>query len=153
MIVYRLTKGRYKNELSGKGAEKFGGRWNHIGVKLIYTVESRALCLAEIAVHIPLGVIPSNYFLQTIQFPSGEALRIDKSRLPKAWKRFPHIPQTKTIGDEFVAKNHFLVLTVPSAIVPDEMNFLINPEHPAFGKVEIVKIEVFKFDKRLFIKA
>ncbi|NQU32919.1 MAG: RES family NAD+ phosphorylase [Bacteroidetes bacterium] len=67
MIVYRLTKAKYSNDLSGKGAAKTGGRWNSKGIPVVYTCESRALCTSEIAVHTPLGILPLDYMLITIE--------------------------------------------------------------------------------------
>jgi len=150
MIVYRLTKAKYKNQLSGIGAELNGGRWNNKGIRIIYTSESRALCTSEIAVHTPLGIIPSNYFLQTINIPKCRIIKIEVNQLEKKWNRFPHVKSTKTIGDQFVIRNKFLLLKVPSAVIQDEYNYLINPFHDKFKRVKIEKIEEFKFDSRLF---
>nr|WP_255897437.1 RES family NAD+ phosphorylase [Rufibacter sediminis] len=69
MIAYRLSKGLYKNDLSGRGAEIAGGRWNSKGTALLYTCESRALCTTEIAVHTPLGIVPVDYWLITLEIP------------------------------------------------------------------------------------
>jgi len=150
MIVYRLTKGKYKNELSGIGAELYGGRWNTKGKRLIYTGESRALCTTEIAVHTPLGIVPKNYFLQTIKLPKVEILKLDRKKLKSNWKDFPHPHSTKILGNRFIDNGKHLIMEVPSAVIQDEFNYLINPLHPKFNKVKITKIEAFKFDKRIF---
>jgi len=150
MIVYRLTKGKYKNEISGMGAEINGGRWNYKGRSLVYTSESRALCTTEIAVHIPLGIIPFDYYLQTIEIPNSSITTINLKSLKRNWKNFPHNKSTKIIGDNFIEENKFLTLKTPSAVIQDEYNFLINPNHKNFKKVKLIKSEEFKFDKRLF---
>lgn len=151
MIVYRLSKKKYRNDNSGKGAEISGGRWNSIGIPVIYTAESRALCTTEIAVHTPLGIVPKDYFLISIEIPEGIKIKqSDVNSLLKNWQTFPHIPGPKRIGDEFVNKNDFLVLKVPSAIIQDEFNYLINPGHKDFTRLKIKSVESFKFDKRLF---
>ena len=67
MIVFRLSSSKYAKDLSGKGAEKSGGRWNSKGIALVYTGQSRALCTAEIAVHTPLGNIPLGYEIISIE--------------------------------------------------------------------------------------
>ncbi|MEO5569809.1 MAG: RES family NAD+ phosphorylase [Bacteroidia bacterium] len=153
MIVYRLCKRKFGNDLSGKGAEKSGGRWNSKGVAMIYTCESRALATAEIAVHIPLGTLPADYELLTIEFPNKiKILTIKPTILPDDWKTFPHPDATQRIGDKFVLGNKFLVMQVPSAVVDGDFNFLINPQHNEINKVKIVKREPFEFDKRLFRK-
>lgn len=152
MIVYRLTKEKYKKELSGKGAELSGGRWNNRGRKVIYTGESRALCTTEIAVHTPLGIMPTNYYLQSIEIPKVEVKEILPRELETNWRNFPHEISTKLIGDKLIDENKFLVIKVPSAVIQDEFNYLINPLHKHYSKVKLLKVEEFKFDKRLFAK-
>lgn len=152
MIVYRLTKEKYKNELSGKGAEIHGGRWNNKGRRVIYTGESRALCTTEIAVHTPLGIMPIDYYLQTIEIPKLKMFEISKKNLDKGWRNFPHEISTKQLGDKFIDDSKYLVMKVPSAVIQDEYNYLINPNHKDYSKVKMLKVEEFKFDKRLFTK-
>ena len=74
MIVYRITKAIFKNDLSGKGAEKAGARWNAKGIALLYTAGNRALALAEMAVHLPFGILPKNYYLLSIFIPDRKDL-------------------------------------------------------------------------------
>lgn len=152
MIVYRLSRKRYKEDLSGKGAEIAGGRWNSIGIALLYTGENRALCTAEIAVHTPLGITPIDYYILTIELPKTEIERIDSKDLKKDWRTFPHQAYTKFYGDDFVKRNESLILQVPSAVIQDEYNYLINPKHEKFDKVKILESEPFRFDRRLFEK-
>lgn len=148
MIVYRLSKSIYSNDLSGKGAELVGGRWNSKGNALLYTSQSIALCVTEIAVHVPLGILPKDYQLIQIEIPETDFLEI--KRLPKDWQSFPHSNSTQLIGDKFLKDNKFLVLKVPSATVQGEFNYLVNPRHKNFNQIKIVKIENFNFDERLF---
>ncbi|MDE1191639.1 MAG: RES family NAD+ phosphorylase [Arachidicoccus sp.] len=153
MTVYRLCKGKYKNDLSGKGAELAGGRWNKKGFPVIYTSESRALCTTEIAVHIPLGIIPNDYYLVTIYIPDDIAIEeIKPNTLPADWKDIPYGYSTQEIGDSFLQANNYLILKVPSVVVPGDFNYLINPNHPDFRYIKITKTEKFEFDKRLFQK-
>ena len=152
MIVYRLTKEKYKKELSGKGAEINGGRWNNKGRGVIYTSDSRALCTAEIAVHTPLGIVPVDYYLQCIEIPNFSMLDVDIEILEKSWRNFPHEVSTKLIGDKFIADNIYLVMKVPSAAVQDEYNYLINPNHKNYSRVKLLSTEKFKFDRRLFTR-
>jgi len=151
MIVYRLSKAKYKNDLSGKGAELAGGRWNSKAVPILYTSESRALCTAEIAVHSPLGTIPSDYWIISIEIPDNvEISEIDPSTLPEDWDVAPHTNATQLIGDKFVSQGKTLVLKVPSAVVQGDFNYLINPAHSLFPLVRMIDSEIFEFDKRLF---
>ncbi len=151
MIVYRLSKQKYSDDLTGIGAELAGGRWNHKGTRVLYTSDSRALCTAEIAVHTPIGIIPKDYFLITIEIPDN--LKMDKVNpedLPKNWRAFPYIGITQEIGDEFINKGEFLIIKVPSAVVLGDYNYLINPSNKDFKKIKIIKKEPFSFDERLF---
>lgn len=153
MIVFRLSKSKFANDLSGKGAEKSGGRWNSKGTALIYTSASRALCTAEIAVHTPLGNLPLDYQLISIEIPDEIQIQeLIKELLPPDWKLLPHSHATQEIGDRFVLEGTFLVLKVPSVVVQDEFNFLINPAHIKSHEIKIAGIESFNFDERLFIK-
>lgn len=151
MIVYRLCACKYKNDLSGKGAELAGGRWNNKGTALVYTSDSRALCTAEIAARITLGVTPVDFCLLTIGFPDSAPIKdVGIYTLPPEWRSYPPLAATRMIGDKFALEGKFLVLKVPSAVVPGDYNYLINPFHEDIRKVKIVKTENFIFDKRLF---
>ena len=150
MIVYRLSKEQYANDLSGKGAELVGGRWNSRGNAMLYTSQSIALCVTEIAVHVPLGILPKDYQLIHIEIPDEDLLEM--KRLPKDWQSFPHSNSTQMIGDKFLKEHKHLVFKVPSAAVQGEFNFLINPRHKNFNQIKIVKLEDFNFDERLFRK-
>lgn len=153
MRVYRLSKQQYAGDLSGRGAEKTGGRWNSKGTPMVYCSEGRALCTTEIAVHTPLGNIPENYWLTTINIPDDVAIEaIAPKILPDDWKAMPHANSTQLIGDRFVSENKHAVLKVPSVVVPGEFNYLLNPLHVAFRKITIEATEPFEFDKRLFIR-
>jgi len=151
MIVFRLSKAKFANDLSGKGAEKSGGRWNSKGTALIYTSASRALCTTEIAVHTPLGNLPLDYKLISIEIPNDIPIQeLSVEDLPVDWKSIPHTHSTQEIGDRFVSEEIFPILKVPSVVVQDEFNFLINPSHADSRKIMIMAIEPFNFDERLF---
>ncbi|MEP6794118.1 MAG: RES family NAD+ phosphorylase [Saprospiraceae bacterium] len=153
MIVYRLSKSIHAHDLSGKGAEINGGRWNSKGIALIYTSETRALCMAEIAVHTPLGILSLDYELITIEFPDHIKIHtLDFKNLSADWSSIPHAHSTQEIGDQFVKANKYLVIKVPSVIVKGEFNYLINPNHKDMKSVKIKSRESFNFDKRLFRK-
>jgi len=148
MIVYRLSKGKYKDDISGTGAEIYGGRWNNKGRKMLYTASSRALAMAEVAVHVPLGKIPKNYFLISIEIPDVAIARLNPD-LGKT-KKFPSMEISQRMGDNFLKSNNKLILMAPSKVVPGDYNYLLNPLHKDFTKVKIVAIEAFEFDSRLF---
>ena len=151
MIVFRLSKEKYKDDLTGKGAEQSGGRWNSKGNALVYTSESRSLCTTEVAVHIPLGNIPFNYCLVTIEIPDdAEIMTIQAAALPPDWASLSHPGSTQAIGDKFLKDGKFLVLKVPSAVVQGDFNYLINPAHKKASSIKVVHTEPFNFDPRLF---
>jgi RES domain-containing protein len=176
MTVYRLSAGKYKNDLSSKGAELAGGRWNSKGVPMLYTSSSIALCLCELAVHIPFGIIPKDYYLLTIDFPDNAPLTEIQMQLtppsgrgrgglpparsgsgglgglglPKDWRSVPHAHSTQLIGDKFIRDGKYLVMKLPSAVVPGDYNYLMNPAHKDFSKVKIKSAELFEFDSRIF---
>lgn len=153
MIVHRLSKGKYHLDLSGKGAELYGGRWNSKGVDLLYTSQSRALAFAELAIHLPVGIVPKDYFLVAVNIPdSVNIFKLKPSDLPADWRSNPHSNSTQRIGDQFVLESKYLVLQVPSALVPGDFNFLVNPGHPQLREVTIENIEPFEFDSRFAAK-
>jgi RES domain-containing protein len=152
MIVYRLAKSKYAKDLSGRGAEIAGGRWNSKGVRMVYTSASRALCTTEIAVHTPLGNVPTDYYIISIKLPALKMLELTQAKLPSTWNAFPHDLATQRVGDLFVQNSKYLVMRVPSAVVQGDFNYLINPLHADFTKVKIVNTQTFNFDPRLFRK-
>lgn len=153
MIVYRLAKQTYSNDLSGKGAELSGGRWNSRGTPMIYTSQSRALCTAEIAVHTGLGILPQNFRLIQIEIPVDiEYEQVEISKLPADWAIFPPTHFTQKLGDNFISAKKILVLKVPSAVVQGDWNYLINPLHQHISLIKIIGVEEYSFDKRLFVK-
>jgi len=153
MIVFRLSKSKFANDLSGKGAEKSGGRWNSKGTPLVYTSASRALCTTEIAVHTPLGNLPLDYKIISVEIPDDILIQeLPAGELPPNWKSIPHAHATQVIGDRFVSEGVFAVLKVPSVVVQDEFNYLINPAHTDSRLIRIIAVDPFNFDERLFIK-
>lgn len=150
MLVYRLSKMKFRNDLTGQGARNYGGRWNNKGYPVIYTSESRSLAAFELAVHLNLSQLPDNYVMVTISFPDGIAIEsIDRKKLPQNWNSFPFHTSTRNIGDDFIIRNESLVLKVPSAVIQGDFNFLINPLHKDISKIKIVHTETFSYDHRL----
>ena len=152
MIVFRLCKKKYSTDLSGKGAEICGGRWNSKGTPMLYTSASRALAVTEIAVHTPLGNIPEDYFIISLEIPEHSILEILESTLAIDWNKFPYSRITQIIGDQFIDVNKFLIMKVPSAVVTGDYNYLVNPKQKDFHQVIILNRDEFEFDRRLFKK-
>ncbi len=153
MRLYRLCRTKYARDMSGAGAEKTGGRWNKRGTPVIYASSSRALCVAEMAVHLPLGILPADYTMITYEVPDSVSVgEADVRKLPKNWYSIPHGEETQQLGEQFVAEMKLAVLKVPSATVEGEFNFLINPRHPKAKSVSIAEVKPFAFDSRLFVR-
>lgn len=151
MRVFRLIRKKHGIELSGKGVALSGNRWNSKGTELIYSADSRALAMSEVAVHLSLSILPKDYVMVEVDIPSYVSIAsLSKEDLPANWSSFPHLLDTQQIGDVFVTERKDCVLKVPSAVVPGDFNFLINPFHPDFSTIRIVGQEDFPFDSRLF---
>jgi RES domain-containing protein len=150
MEVFRLSKEKYKGDLSGKGASIEGARWNSKGIEVLYTASNRSLSMAEVAVHIPL-VLAKGYYMLVIYIPdSVSILKLKLSDLPTDWNKYPHPGSTQKIGDHFINDGKYCVLQVPSAVTPGDFNYIINPSHPEFKKISIIDESPFLFDDRLF---
>jgi len=152
MEVFRLMQSEFVGKLTGKGAAIKGGRWNSIGIEMIYTAGNRSLAMAEVAVHFSLGTLPSNFKMMTIEIPSTvSVMSLSEKKLPEGWNSFPSPVNTRQFGDRFILENGVAVLKVPSVVTPGDFNYLINPFHKDMSKIRIVSVEDFLFDKRLFI--
>ncbi|MEX0778489.1 MAG: RES family NAD+ phosphorylase [Balneolales bacterium] len=151
MTVYRITKRKYADDLSGKGAERYGGRWNNVGIPVLYTSEHRSLCLLEMLIHTPIEEIARNLMLVEIIIPDEyPAFHITTKDLSRTWKTFPYDRFTKDVGDELLrAKNH-PVIRVPSALVDEEFNYLLNPKHELFNGISVKKANALELDSRFF---
>lgn len=151
MKIYRLSREKSTRDLSGAGARLHGGRWNSRGKNALYGAENISLAKLEVAVHLDLDLIPDDYCLIAIEIPEKTAVQvIEKSTLSEDWDTIPHSESTQLLGDYFLDENKLLLLKVPSAIVHQEYNFILNPNHPSFSSVKITYIELFTFDNRLF---
>jgi len=151
MTVYRLAIDMYKDDLSGAGAKLKGGRWNSAGHAVLYTTENISLAVLEMLVRADAEEIPLNYHLLKINIPDEhKPVIIAKNKLKQGWK--DDLGLTQWLGTEFIKAGESLVLKVPSAIVDEEHNFILNPTHPEFKNVKITATKKFHFDKRLFLK-
>jgi RES domain-containing protein len=153
MKVFRIEREKYLSAtLSGTGASMSDGfRWNSLNTSIVYTAESRALALLEISVHLDLQHdLPADRYIVGIDIPDElEILELKLEELPFNWDAKPPIFETKLIGDDFVFKKTAPVLKVPSAIIPQEFNYLINPTHPDSSKIRIFSTDPLNFDSRL----
>ncbi|MBA2498368.1 MAG: RES family NAD+ phosphorylase [Chitinophagaceae bacterium] len=151
MEVYRITQEKYADDLSGNGARLFGGRWNSEDFFMIYSASSRSLALLEILAHAPAKILQEKtYLLITLKVPVTIApLQIEVSKLPIGWDAPDIRLFTQKTGDKFLMEQNNLLLSVPSVIMPEEHNLLINPLHLKMKEVKIIHKRKIYFDKRI----
>ncbi|MCE2449114.1 MAG: RES family NAD+ phosphorylase [Candidatus Latescibacteria bacterium] len=150
MRLFRIAKTRYINDLSGAGARTNGGRWNRVGVGLLYTSPSWALATVEYLVHVPLARVPKNLSIATIAVPDdAPAETITEEMLPNNWRRHPAPVELEEVGTRWIEEKRSLLLRVPSAVVKGDYNVLINPVHSEMKEVEIAAVEPYLLDERL----
>lgn len=150
MILYRIANCNYARDTSGTGAKLYGGRWNSIGTPLHYMASNRALAALEVLSNKTTMSDSRNLCLTVFDLPEKSTQLINTTALPKNWRQYPAIPELKGIGDEFVKSGEFLLLRVPSVIIADEYNFLMNVSHPLAHELKIIEVKPFSFDERLF---
>lgn len=139
------------HELSGYGASLNGQRWNSKGIEVVYTAQTRALASCEVAVHVPLGILPKDYHMLIIDIPDDIRIKeINPSDLSLGWDAIPCMPNSQIVGDAFVREGKYAVLIVPSVTVKGEFNFVLNTKHPYFERIRIIHTEPFPFDPRYF---
>lgn len=148
MIIYRLATESYKDDLSGTGSKMFGGRWNVAGLAAIYTAENISLAVLEILVNADKHSIPPSYFLLKLQVPDTLPFKlITHAGLKEKW--YTDFEYAQFIGSNFLASGKEAILKMPSAIVKDEFNFLLNPAHVDFKRINIKEAVPFELDIRL----
>ncbi|HOY48063.1 MAG TPA: RES family NAD+ phosphorylase [Flavobacteriales bacterium] len=156
MVVYRIEREKYiDTTLSGVGASLSEGvRWNSLNTRIVYTSESRALALLEVSVHLDLSEdLPNDRYLIEIEIPDDVLIQeVMLADLPKDWNAQPPSLITQVIGDDFVRYNESAILKVPSTIIPQEFNFLINPNHQDAAKLRVLNAFNMQFDSRLKLK-
>jgi RES domain-containing protein len=147
MLVYRICLTKWASELKASGNP---ARWNSKGKFVIYTTESRSLaCLKNLVHRSGLGK-DELYKILTIDVPDNiKVTEIKLKQLPKNWWEYKNYPVCQKIGDQWIDKLSSCVLKVPSSIIPEEYNYLINPLHKEFNRIKLVSTEDFNFDKRL----
>jgi RES domain-containing protein len=150
MLVYRIAKRDVVADLSGTGARLFGGRWNHRGTAVVYTSETLSLAMVEYLVHLSLSNAPRGLMIATIEIPDSIVPEdIPRASLPKGWRDFPPPREPADLGTRWAKSKQSLFLRVPSAVVEQEYNILINPLHSEMPRVVLREVEAFEFDKRL----
>ena len=151
MRVFRIVKSRARtHDLSGTGSYNVGGRWNFEGTYAVYTSEHRSLALLETLVHTEEDELPANLFVITIEFDDTALIKsISLDELPETWRQIESF-SIRQIGTSLLQARECLALKVPSAVMPFENNFVLNPIFPGFEKlVRIVSVDLYEPDERL----
>ena len=148
MILWRLTKARCaQTAFDGEGARLYGGRWNSPGRAVVYLAGSLALAALEILVHVRSQAELEGYV--KIRVEASEDLVGTVEALPKNWQQGRAPDETRAIGDTWLRAGETPLLRVPSVIIPEEYNYLLNPQHPRFSDLTVGEAEPFSFDPRL----
>lgn len=152
MIVYRIGHTRYANDLTGEGARLNGGRWNHVMTPCLYTAESRALAVLEYTVNVSINNIPRALSLTTIEVPDSWMEICTEARLPGDWKSDPAPASARDFGTKWLKAAEKLLMKIPSTVIPEEWNCIINPLHPGSKYCKVIDVRDFVYDVRIKLK-
>jgi len=152
VFCWRIAKKKYKDTaFDGEGSRRKGGRWTPRGVPAVYTAQTESLAALEQFVQ--LGDEGQNIHFVCFKIEIPDEVRIgeiDISSLPENWRETPAPEALKTYGAEWLLQGQTAVLKVPSALIPSECNFILNPLHPAFQRIIIGVPEKFSYDPRMW---
>ena len=151
MQVFRLARYARRSDLSGYGAFLYGGRWNLRGRAVLYTAEARSLAIMEVLVHLTSEELPDDMYLLTLDVPdTASRAELTVADLPPDWRRTGLLQPTALLGHAWLEAGAMLALRVPSVVVPQEHNLLLNPAHPEFAQVKLAaEPELFYFSSTL----
>ena len=153
VLLYRISKTKHIKDFSGEGARLYGGRWNLKGTPVIYTSDSTALATLETLVHYPLHLMPSDCSIATVKLPDNlKVFTIAPETLPTRWWINPAPPELAQLGQKWLEQQSTVALVVPSSVIPhgEGRNYILNPRHPDFSEVELMKVTKYDYDERLF---
>lgn len=150
--VHRILRKRYaRHPFDGEGAYRYGGRWSSPGVRLAYASEHYSLAMIEYFVHLDRDDPPPDLVVATADVPDDVSrTKIGHAGLPRTWRETPAPAELAAIGDRFAHGKRDAILIVPSALAPDESNWLLNPDHPDFKRIRFPPPEPFAYDARFF---
>lgn len=153
LVAWRITTRRDPSAaFDGEGARLHGGRWNRSGTRLVYAAEHLSLAALELFVHLDPEDEPRSLFRFRVEVPDDALEVLTAERLPARWREYPAPAATTAIGTEWARRGDSLALVVPSAVIPEERNVLLNPAHPRFAKLALETGKPFSFDPRMWSK-
>jgi RES domain-containing protein len=144
VILWRISRHR---ELNGAGGLRAPGRWHHAGHPVVYLAASPSAALLEVCVHTSATDIPPDFTLLKVEGPAVKTETIRAQDLPAGWST--NLNTTRERGTAWLLRGDSAVLRVPSAIVPETENFVLNPLHPDAAKFRITGVFLYPFDVRL----
>jgi len=151
MIVYRIGRTKYAQDLTGEGARLNGGRWNHKLIPCIYTSDSRALALLEYTMNVNIEDIPRALSITSFEISESEIYELKKTDLPGDWREVPTPSSAKDFGSRLlIAKKP--ILKIPSIIITEEFNYILNPLYLGSKNFKIRKVKDFVYDVRIKLK-
>lgn len=152
LMAWRVVTKRYADSaFSGEGARLYGGRWNPKGVALVYTAQTQSLALLEMLVQD--SPLRARYVMIPARIPETLIERVDAANLPPDWRELSARTELQQIGAMWARKRTSAVLAVPSAVVPAETNYLLNPSHPDFAQIALGARDEWETDPRLLRRA
>jgi len=147
--AWRIVKQKLaRTAFSGEGARRHGGRWNHLGTAMVYVAGSMSLAILEMLVHMQVPDSLARYVVFEVTFPEALVQTLSLARLPRTWRQSPASHAVRDLGDAWIAGAASAVLRVP-AVVPNEWNYLLDPQHPDFRRIAIGPRHPIEFDARL----
>ncbi|MFP5247111.1 MAG: RES family NAD+ phosphorylase [Thermoanaerobaculia bacterium] len=150
ITAWRIVDARYAdNAFSGEGARKYRGRWHSAGTRIVYTASSVSLATLELLARTPRAQLLRDYAIISCNFPEAIVEDVQRNRLPENWRDFPPPPELQQLGNAWLRTHASAVLRVPSAVVEEEVNYLLNPEHAHFRSIDIGLARPFRLDFRL----
>ncbi|MEF8796358.1 MAG: RES family NAD+ phosphorylase [Salinivenus sp.] len=150
ITAWRITSKKHEQTaFSGEGAKEYGGRFNSVGVPVVYASGSISLATLELLAKAGGRQRLSGRVVLPVTFEESQVIAYDEEDLPEGWDERPYGPASQQVGDEWTWSEASLVLRVPSVVVPEEHNYLINPEHPAFSELEFGEPRSLDPDPRL----
>lgn len=150
--AWRITRSNWSHAaFTGEGSRRSPGRWNTRGVPVVYTAESRSLAILEALVNFEGAdrrQLPPCVLLEA-RFEARLVEVLDPAMLQPDWDTYPAPPSTRELGDRWAEERRSVVLRVPSVVTRGEVNYILNPLHPDFDRVEIRPPEAVIWDPRL----
>lgn len=152
-VAWRITTKRDPGvAFDGEGARVYGGRWNRPGTRLVYAAEHLSLAALELFVQLDPEDQPRSLFRFRVELPDDALELLPRERLPASWRDYPAPDETAVLGTDWARRGEGLALVVPSVVIPEEKNVLLNPAHPRFGELKVEAGEPFSFDSRMWTK-